>query len=226
LYYSLLLYTQIYCIVCGMLYSKIYIMLSIYVTETCQRVLLYLLSYNWIPATAPKMMRNVEISTEHLIEFHPVIGSLSDTNFGRLYHWPGEGAQSAPPAPAPQPSAQRHTNFKDYVAHSFMRQIAPATYQIIARSGVCWHNAAQQAAIVAVLRNKIIQHDVYGLAAQHDSLREKSDSGEKTTVIKFVALQRMRRGSIGSFFSRSSTDSGHPHLATQLWFTSRKRYLT
>ena len=57
-----------------------------------------------------------------------------------------------------------HGNFADYVNHSFKRRLAPATFEIIARSGVRWHNAANNAVVAAVLRNYIIQNDMDGLA--------------------------------------------------------------
>jgi hypothetical protein len=74
----------------------------------------------------------------------------------------------------------------DYITHSFMRRLAPATLEIIARSGVRWHNAANRAIVAAVLRNYIIQNDIDGLAAHYDNLREKSSAGEKLMVKKFI----------------------------------------
>ena len=70
-----------------------------------------------------------------------------------------------------------------------MRQLAPATFEIIARSGVRWHNAANKAIVAAVLRNYVIQkdqNDMDGLAAHYDSLRATSAGGEKDVVAKFI----------------------------------------
>ena len=41
-----------------------------------------------------------------------------------------------------------------------MRRLAPATLEIIARSGLRWHNAANKAMVAAVLRSYIIQNDI------------------------------------------------------------------
>ena len=67
-----------------------------------------------------------------------------------------------------------------------MRRLAPATLEIIASSGLRWHNAANKAMVAAVLRSYIIQNDIDGLAAHYDSLRETSAGGEKTMVHRFI----------------------------------------
>jgi len=79
-----------------------------------------------------------------------------------------------------------HGNFADYVNQALIRRLGPATFEIIARSGVRWHNAANKAVVTAVLRNYIIQNDIHGLAAHYDSLRAKSAGGEKDMVAKFI----------------------------------------
>ena len=67
-----------------------------------------------------------------------------------------------------------------------MRRLAPATLEIIIRSGVRWHNAANKAMVAAVLSSDIIQNNIDCLAAHYDSLRETSAGGEKTMVHRFV----------------------------------------
>ncbi len=75
-------------------------------------------------------------------------------------------AKSKTPAPS-------RGNFadSDYVNQSFMRRLAPATLEIIARSGlgVRWHNAANKAMVAAVLCSYIIQNCIDGHAAHYDS---------------------------------------------------------
>ena len=67
-----------------------------------------------------------------------------------------------------------------------MRRLASATFEIMARSRVRWHTAANKAVIAAVLRNYIIQNDIHGLAAHYDSLRAQSQGGEKDMVARFI----------------------------------------
>ena len=70
-----------------------------------------------------------------------------------------------------------------------MRRLAPATLEIIARSGLRWHNAANKAMVAAVLRSYIIQNDIDidCLAAHYDLLRETSAGGEETMVHRFIS---------------------------------------
>jgi hypothetical protein len=72
------------------------------------------------------------------------------------------------------------------VTQSFMRRIAPATFEIIARSGIRWHTAANKSVVIAVLRKYIIDNDIDGLAECYDSMRERSDKSEKQMVTKFL----------------------------------------
>ena len=81
---------------------------------------------------------------------------------------------------------QERKSEEQNVNHSFMCRLAPATFEIIARSGVRWHNAANKAVVTAVLRNYIIQNDIHGLAAHYDSLRAQSQGGEKDMVARFI----------------------------------------
>jgi len=67
-----------------------------------------------------------------------------------------------------------------------MHRLAPATFEVIARSGVRCHNAANKAVVAAELRNYIIQHYINSLAAHYESLLEKSSTGEKEMVTKFL----------------------------------------
>jgi len=97
----------------------------------------------------------------------------------RLLQTPSSGGAKKKAAPS-------HPHFADYVTHSFMRRIAPATFEIIARSGIRWHSAANKPIIISVLRNYIIDNDIDGLAEHYDSMRDRSDRGEKIMVTKFL----------------------------------------
>jgi hypothetical protein len=69
-----------------------------------------------------------------------------------------------------------------------MRRLAPATLEIIASSGLRWHNSVNKAMVAAVLCSYIIQNDIDGLAAHYDSLRKTSAGGEKTMVHRFMRI--------------------------------------
>ncbi len=59
-----------------------------------------------------------------------------------------------------------------------MCRLAPATLEIIARSGLRWHNAANNAVVAAVLRSYIIQNDIIQNAGAAPYYR-KTDPREK-----------------------------------------------
>ena len=105
----------------------------------------------------------------------------------RVLQAPSSGGGSGGAKTAAAPTAPpRHPTFSDYVTTSFMRRISPATFEIISRSGIRWHNAANKALVIAVLRNYIIDNDIDGLADHYNILRDKSDKGEKKMVAKFL----------------------------------------
>lgn len=72
----------------------------------------------------------------------------------------------------------------------FMRRITPATYEIVALSGVRWHRATNKSVIVAVLRNYIIENDIDCLAATlHTTTRfvKRSCVSENSMVLKILS---------------------------------------
>ena len=120
----------------------------------------------------------------------------------RVLQTPSSGGAKTKAAPS-------HPHFVDYVTHSFMRRIAPATFEIIARSGIRWHTAANKPIIISVLRNYIIDNDIDGLAEHYDSMRDRSDRGEKIMVTKFLrsaqhAARQPARGASPHFFSSTA----------------------
>ena len=126
------------------------------------------------PAPSPKVMLTKCFSKFNLQEFDTKIG------WGQTPKSSGvNSTKSKSPAPL-------HCNFADYVKQSLIRRLAPATFEIIARSGVRWHNATNKATVAAVLRSYIIRNDIDGLAAHYDSLRARSAVGEKKMVDNFL----------------------------------------
>ena len=142
----------------------------------------------------------------------------------RVLQAPSSGGGSGGAKTAAAPTAPpRHPTFSDYVTTSFMRRISPATFEIISRSGIRWHNAANKALVIAVLRNYIIDNDIDGLADHYDTLRDKSDKGEKKMVAKFLRsaqhAARQHREYIAFIINRLN-----PHPTNHNWCMSRKRY--
>ena len=143
----------------------------------------------------------------------------------RVLQAPSSGGGSGGAKTAAAPTAPpRHATFSDYVTTSFMRRISPATFEIISRSGIRWHNAANKALVIAVLRNYIIDNDIDGLADHYDTLRDKSDKGEKKWLLDFFVAHSMLRASIGSMLHSLSTVCLNPHPTNHNWCMSRKRY--